>query len=226
MAKPTSKPDWIPDDDPEKIEAPSGSKQNTGWLSGEKPPFQFFNWFWNLLSKWIAYLETITDCVPVANGGTNATTAATARSNLGLAGALLGDTTDGRKLRKIRVRIRDGTNPNTIRAEVENIWNGDTIAEVDNISKGGSSGNFALSVNGDQLTINNAAGGVHTCVTIVSAWIEKDSSGLTFNGIQLTPDGSNGGIIINVWNNNFIVDFTTIASSESMYFVTAYISPN
>ena len=84
MSKPTTKPAWIPNDDPTKIIAPTESKQNTGWIAAEKPPFQFFNWFFNRVSKWISYLETITDCVPVANGGTGAGEASTARTNLGL----------------------------------------------------------------------------------------------------------------------------------------------
>ena len=84
MSKPTTKPAWIPDDNPAKITAPDGTKQAAGWLSAEKPAFQYFNWFWNLVSKWIAYFETITDQVPVANGGTGATSASAARTNLGL----------------------------------------------------------------------------------------------------------------------------------------------
>lgn len=56
MAKPISKPNWIPSNDPAKITAPDTDKQNTGWLSAEKPAFQYFNWFWNLISKWISFL--------------------------------------------------------------------------------------------------------------------------------------------------------------------------
>ncbi|MEW5804677.1 MAG: hypothetical protein AB1847_21515, partial [bacterium] len=56
MAKPATKPNWIPSNDPAKITAPDTDKQNTGWLSAEKPAFQYFNWFWNLISKWISFL--------------------------------------------------------------------------------------------------------------------------------------------------------------------------
>ena len=54
-AKPSEKPAWIPSDDPTKIIEPSASKKNAGWGQEEKPPFQYFNWFWNNLSDWINY---------------------------------------------------------------------------------------------------------------------------------------------------------------------------
>jgi len=60
MAKPTTIPDWISDDDAAKIDTPSASKQAEGWLSGEKPPFQYFNWFWNAISKWIKWWDART----------------------------------------------------------------------------------------------------------------------------------------------------------------------
>ena len=60
MAKPTTVPDWISDDDAAKIDTPSASKQAEGWLSGEKPPFQYFNWFWNAISKWIKWWDART----------------------------------------------------------------------------------------------------------------------------------------------------------------------
>jgi len=60
MAKPTTIPDWISDDDAAKIDTPSASKQAEGWLSGEKPPFQYFNWFWNVISKWIKWWDART----------------------------------------------------------------------------------------------------------------------------------------------------------------------
>jgi len=60
MAKPTTVPDWISDDDAAKIDTPSASKQAEGWLPGEKPPFQYFNWFWNAISKWIKWWDART----------------------------------------------------------------------------------------------------------------------------------------------------------------------
>ena len=51
MSRPSEKSDWGNTD----VVAPSGSKKATGFLKLEKPPFQFFNWFWNLSSLWEDY---------------------------------------------------------------------------------------------------------------------------------------------------------------------------
>lgn len=59
MAKPTSKPDWVNDDNPAKITEPLASKKLSGFLKEEKPPFQMFNWVFNIVSKWIDYFDTV-----------------------------------------------------------------------------------------------------------------------------------------------------------------------
>lgn len=53
--KPTKKPDWVSDDDPARIVEPLPSKKLAGWLEEEKPPFQFMNWLFNIMSHWINY---------------------------------------------------------------------------------------------------------------------------------------------------------------------------
>jgi hypothetical protein len=64
MAKPTSKPDWTlgnPSFGTVTIE-PSAGKKQTGWTSGERPPFQTMNWLlFNIGTEWIDYLEEVTD---------------------------------------------------------------------------------------------------------------------------------------------------------------------
>lgn len=72
MTRPLSKPEWIPNNDPDKIIAPSSSKQSTGWLRDEKPPFQFWNWFWNLVSQWITHVEAISIILGVNADNTEA----------------------------------------------------------------------------------------------------------------------------------------------------------
>lgn len=64
MAKPTAKPNWTlgnPSFGTTTIE-PSAGKKQTGWTSGERPPYQTMNWIlFNIGTEWINYLETVTD---------------------------------------------------------------------------------------------------------------------------------------------------------------------
>ncbi len=69
MAKPTTKLDWVTDNDVTKITEPSVAKKLTGWLKEEKPPFQYFNWGWNLIDRWIKYFEEKTDANTTDIGG-------------------------------------------------------------------------------------------------------------------------------------------------------------
>ncbi|RKI39183.1 hypothetical protein D7Y27_22500 [Corallococcus sp. AB004] len=39
------------------IVEPNEGKKDTGWLLGDRPPAQHFNWFWNLVGRWLAYLD-------------------------------------------------------------------------------------------------------------------------------------------------------------------------
>jgi len=57
MSQPSEKINWIPTDDGTKIFSPSVSKRGTGWTAEEEPPFEIFNWCWNLLSKWLHWLQ-------------------------------------------------------------------------------------------------------------------------------------------------------------------------
>jgi len=54
--KPSNTPDWIPDDT-SGIIIPGTSKQSAGWFKEERPPYQFFNWFWNIVSQFIHYFS-------------------------------------------------------------------------------------------------------------------------------------------------------------------------
>lgn len=60
MAKPTSKPDWTSANPAVRIE-PTGSKKNTGWGIGERPPREFMNWLFFNIDEWIDYFEEVTD---------------------------------------------------------------------------------------------------------------------------------------------------------------------
>src|SRR5690606_36460894 len=54
--KPSSYPRWA-DDDSAGIVNPNEDKKDKGFISGEEPPAEYFNWFMNLTYQWIRYLE-------------------------------------------------------------------------------------------------------------------------------------------------------------------------
>jgi hypothetical protein len=54
--KPTTVPNWA--DTGTKVE-PSSGKKATGWEYEEKPPFEYFNWWMNLIGLWCAYLDDL-----------------------------------------------------------------------------------------------------------------------------------------------------------------------
>jgi len=45
---------------------PSASKITTGWQANEKPPANYFNWFWNFVLKWVKYFD---DSIDELSGG-------------------------------------------------------------------------------------------------------------------------------------------------------------
>ena len=67
-----------------------------------------------------------------------------------------GDATAGRTLRGSRIQIKNGSNAATLKCTVDSRWNGESIAEVDNIAKGATTGGFTLNAGGDTLIIEAA----------------------------------------------------------------------
>lgn len=53
--------EWITDDDTDKYIAPSDAKRLQGWIKEEKPPFQYFNWFFRLVDRWLQWAEAQSD---------------------------------------------------------------------------------------------------------------------------------------------------------------------
>lgn len=70
MAEPTTRPNWIPDNTT-GITVPSGSKQNSGWTQEEKPAYEFFNWFFNIVSQWFDFLKGNAEFNVVISSDTN-----------------------------------------------------------------------------------------------------------------------------------------------------------
>lgn len=58
MAKPSVVPTWATDGLAFKND-PGVPKRALGWLAGEKPPADWWNWFVNLQGQWAAYLNTL-----------------------------------------------------------------------------------------------------------------------------------------------------------------------
>lgn len=65
---PTKIPRWA--DDPEaSIVEPPELKKNAGWEAAEKPPASYFNWWMNLVSVWLAWLQWVAGFVFEGVGG-------------------------------------------------------------------------------------------------------------------------------------------------------------
>lgn len=89
--------------------------------------------------------------------------------------AVLGDATAGRVFRATRLFLKNGTNPETIKCQLLDRWNGHTVAETNNIGKGQTVGDFTYSGNGLTLTIEQTA--IPQNVLLVMAIIYYNSCG-------------------------------------------------
>lgn len=70
-----------------------------------------------------------------------------------VATGLLGDGTASRVFRIVQLLIDDGTNANTLKCTLSDIWNGDVIAILDNIAKNATTGDYKLTATGKGLRI-------------------------------------------------------------------------
>lgn len=66
---------------------------------------------------------------------------------------IVADGVAGRVLRQIIVYLSNGTDASTLKAETASLWNGDVNAEVNNISKGATTGVWSLSADGSALIL-------------------------------------------------------------------------
>ena len=124
---------------------------------------------------------------------------------------LLGDGTAGRVFRIMQLKIEDGTNANTLKCTIADVWNGDTIAATDNIVKNATTGSFALSASGKGLTIVDA--GLTGDVLAVFTGLDYHDASAAFNPIFITGDTGGGtGVELNVRtaSDGLTVDLTAM----------------
>lgn len=60
--KPTVYLDWT-DGSPTKVTQPGPSQQASGWVAGERPPFQYMNWLFYITDQWIQWLDYYTGTI-------------------------------------------------------------------------------------------------------------------------------------------------------------------
>lgn len=60
MAKPMQLPKWA-DGAGAAIVEPTEGQKDLGWVPGQKPPAQYFNWWKRLVYQWVAYLDGLTN---------------------------------------------------------------------------------------------------------------------------------------------------------------------
>jgi hypothetical protein len=116
--------------------------------------------------------------------------------------AIEGDT-NGRQFRQIYLKIDDGTNANTLKCTVGNLYNGDTIAETDNVAKDATTGHFTLSVAGSQIEIEDA--GLSGKVVMAHGNLAYDQSGTTNPIVTVEASG-----------NNILVEYMTGAAGQDL----------
>ena len=115
----------------------------------------------------------------------------------GIERAVLGDATPGRVLRIGMIKIEDGSNADTLKCTLSSYWNGDSDGPTDNVAKDGTTGNWTLDVGGHVLKLESAAL-TGTCLTVVSANVQYNTTGVVTNGFAVR---NTGDIEIRMYND-------------------------
>ena len=136
-------------------------------------------------------------------------------------GAIQGDTTKGRIMRGINLTVADGTDANTLKCTVISRWNGDVIAQTNNIAKGATTGDFTLSATGRELKIEATGLTGNPLYAIGNIVVNLSTTDLTTVCIGETND-----IKIYVYNTSAgtELDMTVLVDTGSMLFDIFYIT--
>ncbi len=133
-----------------------------------------------------------------------------------------GDGSDKLVLRKVTLLMQNGSNAATIKPWVLSTWNGDTIAEENNLAKDGDTGNFALNSDGDTLHIQSSGFSANV-VAVLSAILFANASG---SAMVLDGYVSSNGIKINFSNPTTAasLDTTTLVDTGVFNLYIVYIT--
>jgi hypothetical protein len=132
-----------------------------------------------------------------------------------------GASTGRNVFRAIRLVVNDGTNASTIKVRATDHFNGDVIAEVDNIAKGVPTGGFTLHAAGTLLTIE-ASLLTGNCVGVPMIVIPYNATG-TFYSAE--GNASANDIAISVYTvSGAQTDITTITDSGRFDVYVQYVT--
>jgi len=94
-------------------------------------------------------------------------------------GEVLADGTSGRVLRQGFLALRDGTTGVSLKCQLDSHWNGDTDGPTDNVTKGATTGNYALNSAGTILDIQAAAFSGNIVMAFASMGVNSSGTSLT-----------------------------------------------
>ena len=133
-----------------------------------------------------------------------------------------GDGTAGRIMRVSYIVISNGTTGVGLKCTVGSIWNGDTIAETDDITKGATTGDFTLNAGGTVLSIEVSG--------LIANALAALASDVVINacGTDITNNHSVSGNDIHVDLRNSTtggtLDLTTLVDTGSITIVFCYLT--
>lgn len=131
-----------------------------------------------------------------------------------------GDGTTGRVLRFGSLTVDDGTNAATLKCTLVSMFNGDAIAETDNVAKGATTGSWTLSASGKELLIE--AAGLSGNVVATLGVMKHNASG--DNTLYADVDPISNDIALSVRAAGATVDLTTLVDTGIMVFNILYIT--
>ena len=114
--------------------------------------------------------------------------------------ALIGDNTQGRYMRVIRVSIT-GHAVNDTTLVATSVWNGDAVASAD-LNKGGSNADWAVAAGGDEITIKGDTNGGSLTGDAVLAFPSQAWNDAGDNGVMIQADVSGGDIVLGIYNDD------------------------